>query len=204
MCLNEDEPKKADKSQKKEKESKDEVSQKFLNTRQILVSGEIDEDLAHAVIGKILLLEALSPTKPIYVYVDSPGGDVYSGFAILDMLRFVKPSVKTIGAGLVASAASLVLLGAKKQNRFALPNSQYLIHQPLSEMRGVATDLEIHAKEIERIRGRINAIIAEETGRTQDDVALDTERDYWLNASEALEYGLVSKVLRTRKDLPAK
>lgn len=204
MYLNEDEPKKADKSQKKEKESKDEVSQKFLNTRQILVSGEIDEDLAHAVIGKILLLEALSPTKPIYVYVDSPGGDVYSGFAILDMLRFVKPSVKTIGAGLVASAASLVLLGAKKQNRFALPNSQYLIHQPLSEMRGVATDLEIHAKEIERIRGRINAIIAEETGRTQDDVALDTERDYWLNASEALEYGLVSKVLRTRKDLPAK
>lgn len=204
MYLNEDEPKKADKSQKKEKETKDEVSQKFLNTRQILVSGEIDEDLAHAVIGKILLLEALSPTKPIYVYIDSPGGDVYSGFAILDMLRFVKPSVKTIGAGLVASAASLVLLGAKKQNRFALPNSQYLIHQPLSEMRGVATDLEIHAKEIERIRGRINAIIAEETGRTQDDVALDTERDYWLNASEALEYGLVSKVLRTRKDLPAK
>ena len=204
MYLNEDEPKKADKSQKKGKKSKDEASQKFLNTRQVLVSGEINEELAHTVIGKVLLLEALSPTKPIYIYIDSPGGNVYSGFAILDVLRFVKPPVKTIGTGLVASAASLVLLGAKKQNRFALPNSQYLIHQPLSEMRGVATDLEIHAKEIERIRSRINTIIAEETGKTQDDVAIDTERDYWLNAREALEYGLVSKVIKTRKDLPTK
>ena len=195
--------------EEKEKEAKkkgdsDNITKSFLKTRQLMISGEVNEDLAKEVIGKLLLLESLSATKAIYVYVDSPGGNVYSGFAIFDVIRFIKPPVKIIGTGLVASAAALILLAAKKQNRFALPNSHYLIHQPLSEMRGVATDLEIHAKEIERIKGRLNSIISKETGKSVEEVFKDTERDYWLNAQEAYEYGLVSKIITTRKELTAK
>jgi len=188
----------------KKKNDSDNASKNFLKTRQLMISGEVSEDLAKEVIGKLLLLESLSATKAIYIYIDSPGGNVYSGFAIFDMIRFIKPPVKIIGTGLVASAAALILLAAKKQNRFALPNSHYLIHQPLSEMRGVATDLEIHAREIERIKGRLNSIISKETGKSEKDVLKDTERDYWLNAQEAEEYGLVSKIITTRKELTAK
>jgi len=188
----------------KKKNDSDNASKNFLKTRQLMISGEVSEDLAKEVIGKLLLLESLSATKAIYIYIDSPGGNVYSGFAIFDMIRFIKPPVKIIGTGLVASAAALILLAAKKQNRFALPNSHYLIHQPLSEMRGVATDLEIHAREIERIKGRLNSIISKETGKSEEDVLKDTERDYWLNAQEAEEYGLVSKIITTRKELTAK
>jgi len=188
----------------KKKGDSDNTAKNFLKTRQLMISGEVNEDLAKEVIGKLLLLESLSATKPIYIYIDSPGGNVYSGFAIFDIIRFIKPPVKIIGTGLIASAAALILLSAKKQNRFALPNSHYLIHQPLSEMRGVATDLEIHAKEIERIKERLNLIIAKETGKTKEAVLKDTERDYWLNAQEALEYGLVSKIITTRKELTTK
>lgn len=189
---------------KTKKEKDNSASKKFLQTRQVLISGEIDEQLAHEVVAKVLLLESLSATKPIVVYINSPGGNVYSGFAIFDMLRFVKCPIKIVGMGLVASAASLILLAAKKQNRFALPNSQYLIHQPLSEMRGVATDLEIHAKEIERIKLRVNSLIATETGKSLEDVFKNTERDYWLTAEEAVSYGLVSKIISTRKEITAK
>ena len=188
----------------KKKSDSDNSSKNFLKTRQLMLSGEVDEDLAKEVIGKLLLLESISATKAIYIYVDSPGGNVYSGFAIFDVIRFIKPPVKIIGTGLIASAAALILLSAKKQNRFALPNSRYLIHQPLSEMRGVATDLEIYAKEIDRIKGRLNSIIAKETGKTIEEVSKDTERDCWLDAEEALAYGLVSKIITTRKELTAK
>ncbi len=188
----------------KKKNDSDSAAKSFLKTRQLMISGEVNEELAKEVIGKLLMLESLSATKAIYIYVDSPGGNVYSGFAIFDVIRFIKPAVKIIGTGLVASAAALILLAAKKQNRFALPNSHYLIHQPLSEMRGVATDLEIHAKEIERIKGRLNSIISKETGKSIEEVFKDTERDYWLNAQEALDYGLVSKIITTRKELTAK
>lgn len=200
MRLNEEEKPK----ETKKKNDLDSATKNFLKTRQIFISGEVNEDLAKDIIGKLLLLESLSPTKAISVYIDSPGGNVYSGFAIFDIIRFIKPPVKIIGAGLVASAAALILLAAKKQNRFALPNSQYLIHQPLSEMRGVATDLEIHAKEIERIKARLNSIISKETGKSEEEIFRDTERDYWLNAQEALDYGLVSKVITTRKELTIK
>ena len=194
MRLNDEEKAK----ESKKKGDSDNASKTFLKTRQLMISGEVSEDLAKEVIGKLLLLESLSATKPIYIYIDSPGGSVYSGFAIFDIIRFIKPSVKIIGTGLIASAAALILLAAEKKNRFALPNSHYLIHQPLSEMRGVATDLEIHAKEIERIKER------KETGKTKEAVLKDTERDYWLNAQEALEYGLVSKIIATRKELTTK
>ena len=182
----------------------DQLMQKFLNTRQIILSGEVNKELAEKVIRQLLILESDSASKPIYVYIDSPGGDVDAGFAIFDMIRFIKPPVYTIGMGLVASAGALILLAASKNYRLGLPNSHYLIHQPLSGIKGVATDIEIHAKEIEKIRVKINALIAEETGKDVADVAKDTDRDYWLSAEEAASYGLILQVIKTRSDLPKK
>ena len=182
----------------------DQLMQKFLNTRQIILSGEVNKELEEKVIRQLLILESDSASKPIYVYIDSPGGDVDAGFAIFDMIRFIKPPVYTIGMGLVASAGALILLAAPKNYRLGLPNSHYLIHQPLSGIKGVATDIEIHAKEIEKIRVKINALIAEETGKDVADVAKDTDRDYWLSADEAVNYGLILQVIKTRSDLPKK
>ena len=182
----------------------EQLMQKFLNTRQIILSGEVNKELAEKVIRQLLILEADSASKPIYVYIDSPGGDVDAGFAIFDMIRFIKPPVYTIGMGLVASAGALILLAAPKNYRLGLPNSHYLIHQPLSGIKGVATDIEIHAKEIEKIRTKINALIAEETGKDVAEVAKDTDRDYWLSADEAVNYGLILQVIKTRSDLPKK
>ena len=182
----------------------DQLMQKFLNTRQIILSGEVNKELAEKVIRQLLILEADSASKPIYVYIDSPGGDVDAGFAIFDMIRFIKPPVYTVGMGLVASAGALILLAAPKNRRLGLPNSHYLIHQPLSGIKGVATDIEIHAKEIEKIRAKINALIAEETGKDVAEVAKDTDRDYWLSADEAVNYGLILQVIKTRSDLPKK
>ena len=182
----------------------EQLMQKFLNTRQIILSGEVNKELAEKVIRQLLILEADSASKPIYVYIVSPGGDVDAGFAIFDMIRFIKPPVYTIGMGLVASAGALILLAAPKNYRLGLPNSHYLIHQPLSGIKGVATDIEIHAKEIEKIRVKINALIAEETGKDVADVAKDTDRDYWLSADEAAAYGLILQVIKTRSDLPKK
>ena len=182
----------------------DQLMQKFLNTRQIILSGEVNKELAEKVIRQLLILEADSASKPIYVYIDSPGGDVDAGFAIFDMIRFIKPPVYTVGMGLVASAGALILLAAPKNYRLGLPNSHYLIHQPLSGIKGVATDIEIHAKEIEKIRVKINALIAEETGKDAAEVAKDTDRDYWLSADEAAAYGLILQVIKTRSDLPKK
>lgn len=182
----------------------EQLMQKFLNTRQIILSGEVNKELAEKIIRQLLILESDSASKPIYLYIDSPGGDADAGFAIFDMIRFIKPPVYTIGMGLVASAGALILLAAPKSNRLGLPNSHYLIHQPLSGIKGVATDIEIHAKEIEKMRGKINALIAAETGKDTAEVAKDTDRDYWLNADEAAEYGLILNVIQNRSDLSKK
>ena len=182
----------------------EQLMQKFLNTRQIILSGEVNKELAEKVVRQLLILESDSAAKPIYVYIDSPGGDVDAGFAIFDMIRFIKAPVYMIGMGLVASAGALILLAAPKNYRLGLPNSHYLIHQPLSGIKGVATDIEIHAKEIEKMRAKINALIAAETGKDEAVVAKDTDRDYWLSADEAAEYGLISNVIKTRNDLPKK
>jgi ATP-dependent clp protease proteolytic subunit 2 len=195
---------KNEENQKNENRVQDPLMEKFLETRQILLSGEVNKDLAEKVIKNLFILEAMSETKPIYLYINSPGGDVDAGFAIFDVIRFIQPKVIAIGTGLIASAASLILLASKKESRFGLPNSHYLIHQPLSRMQGVATDIEIHAQEIEKAKAKINAIISEETGTDLKKVTADTDRDYWLNADEALKYGLISKVVLSRKDLPKK
>ena len=179
----------------------DPLSEKFLKTRQVLLSGEVNKDLADKIVKQLLLLEADDETKPIYMFIDSPGGDVDAGFAIFDMIRFVKCPVVLVGMGLIASAAALILLAVDKENRLALPNSRYLIHQPMSGMRGVATDIEIHAKEMAKTKASINKIIAEQTGKPFEQVEKDTDRDYWLDANEACEYGLVSRIVTKRTDL---
>ena len=164
---------------------------RMLKSRTVLVSGEINKPLAERVIRSLILLEEES-ADPIKVYIDSPGGDADAGYAIFDMMRFVKPQITMIGMGLVASAAAIIILAAPRERRVGLPNSHYLIHQPMSGTRGVATEIEIHAKEIEKLRAKINRLIAEETGQPMEKVERDTDRDYWMNAEEAVSYGLLS------------
>lgn len=174
---------------------------RMLKTRTILLSGEVNKDLAERVIRQLLLLEEASGDEPIRLFIDSPGGDADAGFAIFDMIRFVKPAVYAIGMGLVASAGALILLAAPMEFRIGLPNSHYLIHQPLSGIRGVATEIEIHARELEKLRQKINVLISEETGQAIDKVEKDTDRDYWMNAADAADYGLISKVISRRDEL---
>jgi ATP-dependent Clp protease protease subunit len=178
----------------------DPLIEKFMKTRQILLSGEVHKELAEKIVRQLLILEADSDA-PVRMFIDSPGGDVDAGYAIFDMIRFINAPVYTIGMGLVASAAVLILLAAPKEHRIALPNSHYLIHQPLSGMKGVATDIEIHAQEIEKLREKLNLLIAEETGKSVETVRQDTDRDYWMSAQEAQEYGLVSKIAANRSAL---
>jgi len=173
---------------------------KMLKTRTILLSGEINKELAERTIRQLLLLEDMGE-EPIKIFIDSPGGDADAGYAIFDMIRFVKPPVWTIGMGLVASAAAIILLAAPKEQRIGLPNSHYLIHQPLSGIRGVATDIEIHARELEKLREKINRLISQETGQDFVQVEKDTDRDFWMNAEEAVKYGLISRVVEKRSDL---
>jgi ATP-dependent Clp protease protease subunit len=176
------------------------LAEKMLGTRTILLSGEINKDLAEKTIRQLLLLENAGD-GPVRVFIDSPGGDADAGFAIFDMIRFVKPPVWAVGMGLVASAAAIILLAAPRERRVGLPNSHYLIHQPLSGIRGVATDIEIHARELEKLRGKINTLIADETGQSAERVEKDTDRDYWMSADEAVPYGLISRVIKSRAEL---
>jgi ATP-dependent Clp protease protease subunit len=181
-------------------QASEQLMTRMLKTRTILLSGEINKPLAERVVRQLLLLEE-EGDEPVKVFIDSPGGDADAGFAILDMIRFIKPDVYTVGMGLVASAGALILLASPKDYRIGLPNSHYLIHQPLSGMRGVATDIEIHAKEIERMRERINTLISEETGQNIEKVQKDTDRDFWMNAEEADEYGLISRIVQKGSEI---
>ena len=174
---------------------------RLLRTRNVLLSGEDNKALAERVVRQLLLLEEDSD-EPIKVFIDSPGGDADAGYAIFDMLRFVKPEVYTVGMGLVASAGAIILLAAPKDHRIGLPNSHYLIHQPLSGIRGVATEIEIHARELEKLRVKINNLISEETGQDLSKVEKDTDRDFWMSADEANDYGLISSVITGRDEMP--
>ncbi|MBQ3825009.1 MAG: ATP-dependent Clp protease proteolytic subunit [Spirochaetaceae bacterium] len=191
-----------DEEEKKDekKAGADPLAEKFLKTRQIILSGEINKELAEKIVRDLLMMEADSD-EPIRMYIDSPGGDVEAGFAIFDMIRFINAPVTLIGMGLVASAAALILLAVPKERRLALPNSQYLIHQPMSGIKGVATDIEIHAQELAKTRAKLNKIISDATGKDIEQVTKDTDRDYWLNAEEAISYGLVDRIVSKRADV---
>lgn len=177
---------------------------KLLKTRQIVVSGEVNEELVEKIVKQLLILDADSD-KPIYMYIDSPGGSIDDGFGLYDMIRFINAPVYTIGMGLIASMGVTLFLSVPKERRFTLPNSHFLIHQPLigGTSRGVATDIEITAAEISKARETLTHLIAEATGKDFETVKTDTERDHWLTAKEALDYGLAGKIVTSRKDLPS-
>ncbi|WKC90249.1 ATP-dependent Clp protease proteolytic subunit [Borreliella finlandensis] len=172
-----------------------------LKSRSIVIAGEITKDVSRLFQEKILLLETLDFKKPIFVYIDSEGGDIDAGFAIFNMIRFVKPKVFTVGVGLVASAAALIFLAAKLENRFSLPFARYLLHQPLSGFKGVATDIEIYTNELNKVKKELNNIISKETGQKISKIEKDTDRDFWLDSSAAKKYGLVFKVVETKYQL---
>lgn len=190
-----------DEQNQKTQKAPDQFAERFLKTRQIILTGEVKKELADEIAKQLLILDADNDSKPIYMYIDSPGGDVDAGFAIFDMIRFVKAPVYLIGMGLIASAATLILLSVPKEHRFGLPNSRYLIHQPLGGMRGVATDIEIYAKDMEKIRAKINQIIADGTGTSLEQVTKDTDRDYWLDSDEAVKYGLINSIVSSKNEL---
>jgi len=189
-----------DSDDEKQEVWQDQLAGKMLKTRTILLSGEIRKGLAEKTIRQLLLMET-SGDEPVKIFIDSPGGDVDAGYAIFDMIRFIKPPVYTIGMGLVASAAAIIQLAAPKERRLGLPNSHYLIHQPLSGIRGVATDIEIHARELDKLREKINRLIADETGVSFKQVEKDTDRDYWMSAQEAVSYGLISRVVTNKEEI---
>ena len=190
-----------DEEDEKKQKALEQFSEKFLKTRQIILTGEINKELADSIVRQLLILDSEDEKTPIYMYIDSPGGDVDAGFAIFDMIRFINAPVYLIGMGLIASAATLVLLAVDKEFRIGLPNSRYLIHQPLGGMRGVATDIEIYAKDMEKIRAKLNSLIAEQTGTSLEQVTKDTERDFWLDSDEAVKYGLISKIISKKSEL---
>jgi len=172
------------------------MEEKLFKSRSVTIFGEINEKLARSVTERLLSLASESD-QPISLYVSSPGGHVESGDVVYDMIRFIKPVVKVIGTGWVASAATTIYLAAEKENRYALPNTRFLIHQPLGGSRGDATDIAIQADQIVRTKARINQLIANETSQPLDRVAKDTDRDFWMTVDEAIEYGIVSKVIKS-------
>ncbi len=175
---------------------------RLAEARILQVVGPISDKLARYCATRLIIMEQMNPEKPITVMINSPGGSADSGFAIYDILRFIKPPVRTVVNGMCASAAVLVLLAAEKNSRFSLPESRFLLHQPSTMGRGSASDLDITAREIIKLRERYNKIVADTTKRDIVKITEDTRRDFWLSASEAKDYGLVSKVITRSTELP--
>ena len=186
--------------EEKEKQQGGDLITKLLKTRTVMVTDEVTKKMAQQIMTQLLLLEAEN-NDDIKMYINSPGGDADAGFAIFDMIRFVKPKIKAICAGVAASAAVIILLGARKENRFSLPNARVLIHQPSTGIHGTAADIQIEATEILKCREKINRLISVETGQAMEKVESDTKRNFWMSAEEALKYGLVSKIIQTSDDL---
>lgn len=174
----------------------------LLDARTLLISGPVDDKMLKEATIRCLAMEQADSKKPITVFINSPGGSADAGFAIYDLLRFVEPPVTTVVNGLCASAGILIHLAADKKRRFCMSESRFMIHQPSTMGRGTASDLDITAKEILKLRDRYNRIIAEACGKTLEQVTESARRDFWLDAGQALEYGLVAKVVKRRDELP--
>lgn len=175
------------------------IYSRLLKDRIIFISGEINNITADLVVAQLLFLESVDPTKDIQIYINSPGGSVSAGFAIFDTMNYIKPDVSTICIGMAASMGAFLLAAGKKGKRFALPNSEIMIHQPLGGAQGQASDILIHAEKIIEIRQRLNRILSEETGQPIERIEKDTDRDHFLSAEEALEYGLIDNVIKERE-----
>ena len=174
---------------------------KMLKARTILIAKGVDKELMEKVTSQLLVMSNEDSSKPITVYVNSPGGDADSGFAIYDMMRFVKAPVRTICAGISASAGVIIHLGGEKGQRYVTANSRFLIHQPSTYAQGQASDIRITAEQIVKIRERYNRIVADETGTPFDKVTADVDRDYWMNAEESVAYGLADKIITAQGEL---
>jgi len=174
------------------------IYSRLLRERVIFLVGPVNDQTANLVVAQLLFLESENPDKDISLYINSPGGSVSAGMAIYDTMQFIKPSVSTLCMGIAASMGAFLLAAGEKGKRFALPNSKIMIHQPLGGAQGQATDIEIHAREILKTREQLNKILAERTGQSLEKIQADTERDYFMDASESRNYGLVDEVIAKR------
>src|ERR1051325_4013803 len=174
------------------------IFSRLLRERVIFLVGPVNDQTANLVVAQLLFLESENPDKDISLYINSPGGSVSAGMAIYDTMNFIKPSVSTLCTGMAASMGAFLLAAGEKGKRFSLPNSKIMIHQPLGGMQGQATDIEIHAKDILKTREQLNKILAERTGQALEKIQADTERDYFMSADEARNYGLVDQVVANR------
>lgn len=177
------------------------IYSRLLKDNVIFAVGPIEDPMANLIIAQILFLESENPKKDISLYINSPGGSITSGLSIYDTMQFVKPDISTICVGQAASMGAILLAGGAKGKRYSLPNSRMMIHQPVSGFQGQASDIEIHAKEILSMRERVNEILSNHTGKSIKEVTSDTDRDNFMNASNALDYGLIDTVLSNRNEL---
>ncbi len=175
------------------------IYSRLLKDRIVFITGPIDSFTADLVVAQLLFLEAEDSDKDIWLYINSPGGEVSAGLAIYDTMQFIKPPVSTICVGLAASMAAVLLAGGENGKRYALPHSRILIHQPLGGVQGQATDIEIHAKEVIRLRESLNEILSKHTGQSIDKIRDDTDRDFWMSAKDAKDYGIIDDILERRK-----
>ena len=180
------------------------IFSRLLKERIVFLGDEVNDQTAELIVAQMLFLEGEDPEKDIQFYINSPGGSITSGMAIYDTMHFVKCDVSTICVGMAASIGSFLLAGGTKGKRFALPNSEILIHQPLGQSQGQASDIAIQAEHMARTKEKMNRILAENTGRSYEDLVRDTDRDNWMTAEEAKAYGLIDQIYTTRKEIAAK
>lgn len=185
---------------KRDDSGNDRVSELFFKSRNVLITGEINDKLANQVATRLIAL-AEDGDDPINVFISSPGGHVESGDMVHDMIKFIAPTVRTIGSGWVASAGALIFVAAKKSNRFCLPNTRFLLHEPRGGIGGSVSDIQIQAEQIRIMRERFHRIFSEATGQTTKKIAADTRRDFWLNTDQAIKYGLLGKVISSAREL---
>jgi ATP-dependent Clp protease protease subunit len=178
------------------------IYSRLLKERVIFLVGPVEDNVANLIIAQLLYLESENPDKDINLYINSPGGSVTSGLAIYDTMQFIKPSVSTMCVGQAASMGALLLAGGEKEKRYCLPHSRVMIHQPIGGFQGQASDIDIHAREILQARERLNKILSDHTGQLLDTIKNDTERDNFMSANEAKDYGLIDEVLDERANLP--
>jgi ATP-dependent Clp protease protease subunit len=176
------------------------IYSRLLKERVIFLCGQVEDHMANLIVAQLLFLESESPDKDIYLYINSPGGSVTAGMAIYDTMKFIKPNISTVCIGQAASMGAFLLSGGEKGKRYCLPNARVMIHQPLGGFQGQASDFEIHAKEILYIKNKLNTLMAEHTGQSLEKVAHDTDRDNFLSAESAVEYGIVDSILSERLD----
>ena len=174
------------------------IYSRLLKERVIFITGPIEDQMANLIVAQLLFLEAVNPEKDINIYINSPGGSVTSGMSIYDTMSYIKPDISTLCIGQASSMGAILLTGGSKGKRFALPNSRVMIHQPLGGFQGQATDIEIHAQEILKIRTKLNEILSQHSGQEIDKVSKDTERDNFMSGEEAVKYGLIDKVIDKR------